>query len=345
MKICAVTAGLIALLFSSLLYCAEKNPDWINGKSSKYSQESYIIGIGIGDNLDASRSAARAEIAKVFKAKVIQSAQETNREKLSKGKAVNSSEVEQTTIVLTEEMLQGVEIAETWHNEKNRTYYALAVLNKQKLRAALSSQISDEEENIQSYLSRVKKTVSPIEQIRLLSGALKSWDRKEELIVKKRVVDPVAVQDLPLALTRAEIQKQKDESMDKIRFFVDSGDDKTELKEIISNAISKIGFKTILSLTDKLENNISIITVKCKIEVSDFDRGNPQWKFCNWNAYAELVDKASVSESFASISRQGQSSHINKEGAQNKAVSEASQALSESIGESINQYFFNETKK
>ena len=119
---------------------AGKAPEWTNGSSAKYSEKIYLIGVGVGDTLDAARSSARAEIAKIFRSRIVQLGQETRSERNSQNGSSSQFAMQQdtalSTSVSTDELLQGVEIAETWLNDKQQTYYALAVLNKKKTQQA-----------------------------------------------------------------------------------------------------------------------------------------------------------------------------------------------------------------
>jgi len=164
---------LALLVFSTMCLAgfnlfAKQPPDWISGFSGKYPEQTYLLGIGLGDSLDEARSAARAEISKVFKANVTQFSRDTKQEssiqQYNKNRISGSMKTELETSVFTEEVLEGVEIADTWLDEKNKTYYALAVLNKTKTRALLAGQVAEQEEIIQSRFELAKKITTALEK-------------------------------------------------------------------------------------------------------------------------------------------------------------------------------------
>ena len=62
---------------------AAKRPNWISGKDKRYPEETYLTGVGIGKDIDSARSAARAEILKVFEAHIEQTALDIQTESTS----------------------------------------------------------------------------------------------------------------------------------------------------------------------------------------------------------------------------------------------------------------------
>src|SRR3989339_359376 len=119
------------LLASMSVQLWAKAPDWISGSSEKFPSDRFLVGIGIAGNPDAARSAARAEIAKIFKSRVSQTTSDTQAERILRNgsgmKSSASDSVEMKTQVSTDEILEGVEIADLQNDTKNRICYALAV--------------------------------------------------------------------------------------------------------------------------------------------------------------------------------------------------------------------------
>ncbi len=148
---------------------AMSQPDWVSGESKKYPKKDYIVGVGIGYNQDAAKSAAQAEIAKIFSLNVQQTATDTNKEstvkKASKKEVENEVSAQTATTVTTSGTLEGVEIADTWFNKKTKNYYALAVLNKSKVKRDLTSQIDDVRK---TFNSRYRPEKTPLQMLKRL---------------------------------------------------------------------------------------------------------------------------------------------------------------------------------
>ncbi len=325
---------------------AKQSPDWVSGFSGKYPEQTYLLGIGLGDTLDEARSAARAEISKVFKAKVMQSSkdtkQETSIQQNNKNQTSGSMKTELETSVFTEEVLEGVEITETWLDEKNKTYYALAVLNKTKTRALLAGQVAEQEEIIQSQFELAKKMTTALEEIKALNAVIHAFEKKETLLAKKRIVDPVAIPEIPSSPSLTEVKKQKEEALKKIVFVVEVIKDEanSNLKDVIGEVITKMGFKVSPLIPANLAEDSLLLIVKYQLTLTPFDRGNPQWKFYRWQGTIEISEGKAEGKVLTSVSKQGEESHISDETAKIKAIGLAKQSMALAVQLQINKYIF-----
>jgi len=333
----------VLLILLAVPVYAATTPDWINGISTKYPQKDYLIGVGIGDTIDSARSSARAEIAKVFKARIVQFGQETKSEKTSligsSSQFMTTQDTALSTAVSTDELLQGVEIAETWVQKKNKTYYALAVLNKQKTRQALMQQIVDQEEIVVGKLAQAKSGGSIIDKLRALHGALDATDKKDELITRKRVLDPVAVADISVGSTRADIERQKAGLIAKVRFVIQA-DDTPNLAARVAEKVTALGFITVPTATDAKEPDAVVLTVSAKTTAYPVDRGNPRWIFFAWRGTLTISDAADTGRVVATVVKEGQASHLTSEAAREKAVAEAAQAVATAVEQELVKYLF-----
>ena len=319
-------------------------PDWLGGDSKKYPKKEYLLGVGVGYTADAAKSAARAEISKVFSVTVQQTSVDTNKESIkgkdAKKEARSEISAETQTMTTTNGTLEGVEIADNWYNRKTKDYYSLAVLSKAKIKQQLSMQITELEGSIQQQIAAGKKASSNIEKVRAFSTALKTWDKKDELAAKRSVVDAVQVPDIDTG-SRVELKTMRDEAMGHIAFVVEGGS-RPGLSSLVSGRISRLGFKTMQTVPQQPDKDVNVISVKCSVEVSPFDRGNPNWKFYTWKASAQLSELGVANGNFAAISEQGESSHLSDDTAKSKAYIDADSTISQSIEQRIRQNILGE---
>jgi len=322
---------------------AEKIPDWVNGTSSKYPPQNFLIGVGVGDTLDGARSSARAEIAKVFKSRIVQSAQETRSERTAQEGSSSQFSMRQdsasSTAVTTDELLQGVEIAETWQHNKNKTYYALAVLNKQKTRQSLMQQITDQEEIAAGKLSQAKSSSTVIDKLRALNGALDSMNKRDELVTRKRVLDPVSVADISPKNVRGDVERQKTELLANVRFVI-VADDTPHLAAQVAEKITSLGFTIVPSAADAKRPDAVVFILSAKTTVTPVDRGNPEWKFYGWHGTLTVTDAVDSNRVIASVVKEGQASHVTTEAAKAKATTEAVQAVADAVEQEMSKYLF-----
>lgn len=336
-----------AVMLVCLVSCqafAERVPDWVKGKSKQYTKTGYLSGIGSGETLDAARSSARAEIAKVFSTRIAQYASDESRERSSKKgskyRLETSGDYRVQTLVSTDEMLDGVEVPETWYSEKKKTYYALAVMDRQKQNSALAAKILDAEVLIARGRNEAKLASSPLKKLKALGGVLSNIAVKEGLIAKKRIIGPAAVADISGPSDRSETEKQMKSEIDNILFAIMTGNDTTGLKSIVGSRVTGLGFKTVDSLPEKLPEGKSFIIIKCGMEIMPVDKKSADWKFYDWAISGMLADASFPDENFAIIQRRGQSSHLTDEAAKNKAITEASDAIALDVENRLNKYFF-----
>ncbi len=291
-----------------------KKPDWLSGKSKKYPEEKYLIGVGVGASMDVARENARAEILKIFKAKITQSVEEVSREESKKktgAKEVFSSvSVEQRTSVFVDDVLEGIEISQVWHDRRNKTYYSLAALDKKKFKRNLMSQITDMDENILSHLKRSKTGASKLEGLKYLSRARKLSEKKEEMRAKLRVVEDVSLPILLDELSAIRIESMMEKIKDEFLFCVITDDETTVLKKILSERLSDLGFKVVgdASLAD--------LIVNAKLNVVPLHREKTHWKFYTWSGHFEIKEKEKI---ISSATMSGTESHPDEKTAFEKA--------------------------
>jgi len=282
---------------------------------------------------------ARAEIAKVFKARVAQASQDTASEASSK-KGVESSFATQTrTSVSTDEVLEGVEIADTYIDDKKKTNYALAVLDKVKLRNSLSQKILDQEEIVKSQTDISSASSNPVEIAKASSKALNALAEIERIAEKKKIVDPAVAPSL-YSSQKTEIENRLQSAKKSIIFIVEPYGD-TTLNESVSSRISKLGFSAV-SLMPEKTGSATYIIARCKTALSPIERNNPQWKFYSWRATVELVDNANNNVILASGTKEGQASQLNDDGARAKALQAALQGAASCAEEKIREYILGE---
>ncbi|MBN1621962.1 MAG: LPP20 family lipoprotein [Endomicrobiales bacterium] len=325
-------------------FCARR-PDWVLGTSKKYPEKDYLTGVGTGETLDAARESARAEISKIFSSKVVQIASETQIETLTKeDKKVKSSgetKSQLKTEVFTEGFLEGIEVPKKWFDKKNKMYYALAVLSREKTRASLSDKISEQEGIIKKQLEIAKLDNSPVDKVRAYSKVLRALDRKTELTSKKLIVDPVIRPKDDLGISRAEIEKLKQEQIEKILFvIVKKDEDVYRTGGVIRNKVAKKGLKVETSTSTPKTSEFFVNTIKYNLELEAMERREDEkWRFYSWRGMIEIKDMRGK-KVFASRSLQGQVSNISLNIAKEKAIIEAHKKMGSAMEEMLGEYVY-----
>ncbi len=134
MGVMAIAGIAVACGGASVRTSGRGEPDWVRtGRSMDYPREEYVVGLGRGGSPQAAEDNARAEVAKVFEARVGQLTRE--RETYTEGRTSSGAggwsraiDISQATSVETDKVLSGVEVVERFEGPDGHA--ALAVLSR-----------------------------------------------------------------------------------------------------------------------------------------------------------------------------------------------------------------------
>ena len=337
-------ALICALFIISPLFA--KAPDWVNGESKLYPKDNYIIGIGIGKNIDEARSAARAEIAKTFGATITQNTNDTVKEigfSDGNGKNITTLETQANTQVSTNQVLNGIEVPETWVNPKSGSIYALAVLEKVKMKAALSDELIGYENSLKYELEESKKPYGAVEKIRSYTRMLSAIKERNAVYAKMRVLG--ATIDSSEETQESEILQKRSIACAKIDFIVEA-DNENGLEDALKAAITKNGFSINSAAAPKESSTPApekigyTLAVMSDISVKSANRANPEWSFYDWDCVVNLYENKLGGRLLSTLTKSGQVSQLNDSAAESRAIIAARDAASSALEEIITNYLF-----
>ncbi len=168
--------GLVILLAFSATGCGSpglrgtRGSDWVRtGQHDAYPREAYLVGLGRGRTLQAAEDNARAEVAKVFEARVEQVTRE--RETYVEGESSSGAsgwsralDISQATEVETGKVLSGVEIVE--RHEGPDGFAALAVLSRADASERLWRRARELVGRAEALLKKAREAGDPLEAAR-----------------------------------------------------------------------------------------------------------------------------------------------------------------------------------
>jgi hypothetical protein len=322
------------LLALSLPLAAAKPPRWMAGADPAYPERDYLIGVGIGTDLDDARGSARAEIGKIFQARVQQTTEDVQTESSAsagrrRGAATGTQKIETTTRVATDALLEGVQIAQTYFDKKKKKHYALAVLDKKAARRALAMQITDKEEGIRTRLTEAEDAATPLDKAKALNIALALALERDALATRQRVVDPAGgIPALADGGSTAEIERSLNEALRGISFSVKA--DGGRLKQAIQSRVTELGFKV---------SDAAPLHIESVMDVQPFDRGHEKWKFYHWEGTLTLTD---AGKTIASATPSGEEGHLMEATAQKRSREAGEQEMAREAQKLISKYVFGE---
>ena len=204
--------SLLLLLAAALSSCGPKavrSPHWILGEPLRYPPAQYLIGVGAAPisgglpaALKAAGASARVELAQTIEVRIDHIQQlvdeSTRVEKRIAGQTKLAMEAERSdlssfTRTSTEQIVQGVELKEKYHDEKRGVLYVLAVLDKTRAGQRLAKEIRELDEQIGMLVDKARVRESEqdlLSAIRLHREALNRSLKAQVLQNQRRVIDP-----------------------------------------------------------------------------------------------------------------------------------------------------------
>lgn len=327
-KVSFISLTLLILLSG----CATEQSSIIKGTkrgatSTDFSSGKYLKATGIGNSEKEARLNAKAELAAIFESKV--SSDVINRVRSiveGSGKETVTRDDERNIKVLSSVDLKGVEINKTWYDEKQRAYYAVAMLERAKAGDDWQKEVDHIDDEIELILGALNRQKSDFSKFQSLKKARQLWMNKEVILSRLRVL---GYSDLSVAAYNARdifssIQQLKSQFM----VFITVGGASNRFSEVIVNEISEgLSNAGYLITNDKEEGNLLI---EASLKVMPVELNNPGWEFARAALNLSIVDKAS-GLTVGEISENKRSSHLTYEEAAHKAVKTVSKISTEKV--------------
>src|SRR3972149_5513169 len=312
-----ISLFLLILSISDLAHSASK-PDWIEGKSRKYSSEQYLTGVGYGDDRKAAEDSALAAIARIFQAEIHSKTSELEKYTQTdvKGKTHSSRDIriDQITSVATNKALEDITIAEVWDDESENRTYALAVMDRRHAMVTIKEKIAAIDSDV-AVMQQKSVTVSDkIEKARTIRAILKSLLDREVYNTDLRIINPAGTGIEPPATLFAVKQQLQDILSNEIHIGVQlEGPHNKDIRSSIIEGLTKEGF----SVEEKgdIENLDILVRGAVSFENADL----PQWKFVRWDITIDLVNQTN-GKGFGSFTPHGREGRLNFREAAGKAV-------------------------
>ncbi len=196
-------AAAAALLGAALVGCgpapgpaygegAGGEPAWVNGRATRFPDAQYLTGVGRGPDRGACEAAARAEVAKIFSARVEQVSQDWQRffsqvRGSGHGVKVHELDVSQLTRVSTDKVLPGVKIVDHYPGED--THHCLAALERLPAARGLRDELARLDAEVRAHVQRGDEAEGPAAKLMAYARALEVMQEREAINADLRIVD------------------------------------------------------------------------------------------------------------------------------------------------------------
>lgn len=245
----------ILLLFFIILISACSNtaikqndqPNWLDDHSKNYPGQLYLTGQGSADNLNDAKDRARADLAKQFEVAI-------NEHSLQQQKYTQQQQGEQSTeklqqsitrqlITQTTRTVQGIEIADNWHDKNTDKHHALAVLSRNKARQNFEQKIDQLDQQSRQKIKQAESEKDKLKKAAVVQQAIDAQLKRQTIQNALQVVDNSG-RGKPEIISLAELIHARDKLISKIRFLPKTiGVQQQQLQPILSGSAASAGFQ------------------------------------------------------------------------------------------------------
>lgn len=197
---------LIAACSSAPKQDPDAQPDWVDGNSQQHPSERYLTGVGSADDLNSARDRARADLSKVFQVAINARSSDTQQSTRDASGTEFREQVARFIDTETRQIIQGIEIADSWANKQGR-HYALAVLNRQTTAARLRQRSQQLDSETQTWIEKSRAATDPLQQIHYASRSIELQLKRQALQQQLQIVD-LTGRGLKPKWTIAELESQ-----------------------------------------------------------------------------------------------------------------------------------------
>ena len=186
----------LVLLLSLLTACSPtgKQPDWINANSAQYPANAYLLGRGQSDNRALAQDRARADLSKIFQLRITEQSEDVvtyAAQDQEAGKIETSASRFITT--QTDQIVEGIRIAELWQDPAKGQYHALAVLDRNQAANDLRQAIQGQDAATEDEIAFAKQQNELFHQIGHASQAVAIQSSRYENQRILKIIDPTGI--------------------------------------------------------------------------------------------------------------------------------------------------------
>jgi len=318
-----------------------KMPDWVTGPSSSYPKSDYLTGTGSASDKRSAEIDAINELVAIFGQKVTSASMASRRMAMAQSAGVVASsdaaslgqdilrEVDQNDVI-------AVEIPEFFESTKEKKWYALAVMSREKGSQIYSSMIEKNQAEISSILNQISTDKEPNTMLNFsrLDFAEEVAKLNESHLKRLTILNPAAAKKFDSISTPVQIHKIKTEMASKIPICVmisaDSDDSDGRLAKSFQEVMSSFGFNTTLGSNERY-------VIDCKVHYNPSESSNAKTQFCEYAAEASFNDTFS-GETLVPLSITGREGSPSYQNAQIRAKQKIVSKVKSDFANSFQKY-------
>lgn len=242
MKFLIATLACVVLAGAGGCATSTRAPDWVSGAAAKYPPALYLLGRGEAPTGEEARDRARADLAKIFDVDIAVESEDTQTFRTAAGGNAYEERSARRITARTEQLVEGIEIAETWRDPKGGRYHALAVLPRAKAGTALRREIERLDDATRLYLDRARDSGDVLAKIAAASRAVVAQTDRAVTQKQLRVIDPTGV-GAPPSWSLDRLDADRDALLKRVRIAPHvTADASAGLAPVVKGALASAGF-------------------------------------------------------------------------------------------------------
>ena len=335
--VCIIWLGIGSIAFSA------SKPDWIEGKSRKYPDELYLVGVGYGDSRKAAEDAAYAAIGRIFQAEIQSKTSEWEKyaqtDTKGKSQTTRDIQIDQITSVATKKVLEDITIADIWEDKSQKRTYALGIMERRHATASLSEKITAMDGDILSLQKKGIDSTDKLESVRLLRRTMKILLNREVYNTDLRIIS-TSGKGIEPPVSLIDIKQKVQEILSKdvhIGVQVD-GPHQTEIRSSILEGLTREGF-----LVDE-NGDLSMLDILVKGRVGFEQADLPDFRSVRWSITVDLIDPKK-GKTFGSFARNGREGHLSFKEAETKALHGLQKDIANNLSQTLISFIYGDEGK
>lgn len=288
----------IALVLAVLTGCAATPPapvtppDWVSGAAARYPAASFLLGRGAAGNLNDAGDRARADLAKGLEVEIRVETSDVQTFALDRpdARAPGTSEermrldVTRSIATRTDQIVRGVQIAETWRDPATATDHALAVLPRAAAMQALQADIRALDDATAAEIAHARGAGDPFAAIAAADRAMRMQMERAAVQRLLQVVDPSG-HGIPERWSFAQLRNDRSGLIARLRIRPQAAGDETQAVAVaLAGALGEAGFTVV-------EEGAADYTLAAVLELEDLGM-REGWYWITGNLEIVLGDAA-----------------------------------------------------
>ncbi|MDX1823848.1 MAG: LPP20 family lipoprotein, partial [Thiohalomonadales bacterium] len=236
-------------LFTACTSSGPKQPDWINAASKNYPANAYLLGRGQSDNRALAQDRARADLSKIFQLRVTEESEDVvkfeNQSLADESSATTSASASRHITTETDQIVEGIRIAELWQDPANNQFHALAVLDRNQASNDLRQAIQNQDTATEHEITFARQQGNLFRQLAHAGQAVEIQTSRYENQRVLKVIDPTGI-GVPPIYNLASLRADRDSLLQRVHIELRLLNDPIGgVEAILQGALAQAGFQHI----------------------------------------------------------------------------------------------------